>query len=192
MAVLLMPWGTPLWGATLVWDAVSDPNLAGYNVYQCSQTPCSKSSGTANLLTTLGKVTSFNIGTPAVTQYYFVTAYDFANQESSESNVATFLPAGSPPPAGAVSLTVLGSPDLGQPWAVQAMTNAAGSVSVQIWINGALDHTENFSPYCSFGDPNDGSACTLVQKPAGSYTVEARVLSNGTEVARQAIVVNVP
>src|SRR5215475_12682890 len=188
MAVLLMLWGNALWGATLEWDAVSDPNLAGYKVYQCNQTPCSKSSGTA--LATLGTVSSFDIGTPAVTQYFFVTAYNFENLESSESNVVTYLSAGtSRPPAATVSLTVLGSPNLGQPWAVQATTNAAGTVSVEFWINGALDHTEGASPYCSFGNlPN--APCTRVVQPAGSYTVEARVLSNGEEVARQAIVIN--
>jgi Fibronectin type III domain len=93
-----------------------------------------------------------------------------------------------PVEAASVSLTVLGSPNLGQPWAVQATTNARGSVSVQFWINGALAQTESVTPYCSFGDP--GTACTRVQQPAGSYTVQARVLSNGTEVARQAIVIN--
>jgi hypothetical protein len=46
----------------------------------------------------LGKVTHFNIGTPAVIQYYFITAYDFANHESGISNLATFIPDGSPPP----------------------------------------------------------------------------------------------
>jgi len=44
-------------------------------------------------------VTSFNIGTPTVTQYYVVTAYDLANNESGESNVTTFTPTGIAPPA---------------------------------------------------------------------------------------------
>ena len=61
-------------------------------------------------------------------------------------------------------------------------------MSVQFWINGALAQTESISPYCSFGD--GGIACTRIQRPAGSYTVQARVLSNGTEVARQAILIN--
>src|SRR5690242_7110352 len=74
-----------------------------------------------------------------------------------------------PVEAASVSLTVLGSPNLGQPWAVQVTTNARGSVSVQFWINGALAQTESVTPYCSFGDP--GTACTRVQQPAGSYTV---------------------
>jgi len=42
-----------------------------------------------------------NIGTPAVTQYYFITAYDSANNESGASNLATFTPSGSTPPPAA-------------------------------------------------------------------------------------------
>ena len=83
------------WGATLTWTANSEPDLAGYRVYQCSQQPCTRSSGQASLLASLGTVTSMNIGTPAVTQYYFVTAYDSVNNESSESSLAIYTPAGS-------------------------------------------------------------------------------------------------
>jgi hypothetical protein len=82
----------------LTWTANSEPDLAGYRVYQCSLQPCTESSGNASLLVTLGKGTSLNIGTPAVTQYYFITSYDFANHESSGSDVVTFTPGGSPPP----------------------------------------------------------------------------------------------
>ena len=190
LAAVLMLWSTTAWGATLTWNANGEADLGGYHVYHCGQQPCAKSSGTATLLATLGKVTSFNIGTPAVTQYYAVTAYDLANNESSLSNVVTYLPAAasSPPSAATVSLTVLGSPNLNQPWTVQATTNASGTVSVQFWINGALTHTGNNSPYCAFGDTS--GSCVRVQKPAGYYTVEARVLSNGIEVARQVIVAN--
>ena len=86
-----------------------------------------------------------------------------------------------------MSLTVLGSPQLGYPWAVQATPHVSGPVSVQFWINGVLTRTEHTSPYCAFDD-NDVS-CTRVEKPAGHYTMEVRVLSNGIEVARQAMVV---
>ena len=189
MTVLLMLWGNPLWGATVTWNANGEADLAGYHVYHCSYLPCAKSSGTATLLATLGKVTSFNIGTPAVTQYYAVTAYDLANNESSLSNAVTYLPAGAspPPPAATVSLTVLGSPNLNQPWAVQATTNAAGTVSMPVWINSALDHIEHYSLWCAFGDA--GGPCHRIQNPPGYYTIEFRVLSNGIEVARQALVV---
>ena len=90
-------WSTAAWGATLTWDVDSTPDLAGYRIYQCSQLPCTLASGQASSLATLGKVTSFNIGTPAVTQYYFVTAYDLSNNESGGSNVATYIPAGASP-----------------------------------------------------------------------------------------------
>ena len=98
IAGVLVLCASTAWAATLTWTANSEPDLAGYRVYQCSQQPCSQSSGNGSLLATLGTGTSFNIGTPAVTQYYFITAYDFGNNESGISNLATFTPAGSPPP----------------------------------------------------------------------------------------------
>ena len=98
IAGALVLWSSTAWGATLTWTANGEPDLAGYRIYQCSQQPCTQSSGNESLLATLGTATSFNIGTPAVTQYYFITAYDFANNESGTSNLATFTPVGSPPP----------------------------------------------------------------------------------------------
>ena len=189
VTIILMLWSNPSWGITLTWNANTEPDLAGYYIYQCSVQPCTKVSGTATRLATLGKVTSFNVGTPAVIKYYVITAYDFSNNESTESPVATYIPAGTPPPPASttVNLTVVGSPTSGQPWSVQGTTNATGTVSMQVWINGVLDRTEAVAPYCAFGD--NGTACTTILKPYGTYTMEFRVLSNGTEVARQSIVV---
>jgi len=98
IAGVLVLWSSSAWGATLMWSPNSESDMAGYRVYQCSQQPCTRTSGKASSLATLGKVTSFNIGTPVVTQYYFITAYDFANNESGSSSLVTFTPAGSPPP----------------------------------------------------------------------------------------------
>jgi hypothetical protein len=95
---VLVLWSSTAWSAMLTWNANSEPDLAGYRVYQCSQQPCTRASGTASPLVTLGQVTSFNIETPAVTQYYFITAYDLTNNESGESNLATLMPNGSSPP----------------------------------------------------------------------------------------------
>jgi hypothetical protein len=99
LAVALTLWSITAWGATLTWNANNEPDLAGYRVYRCAQLPCGRAFGSATLLTTLGTVTSFNIGTPVAVQYYVITAFDFANNESNESNVATYTPAGTPPPA---------------------------------------------------------------------------------------------
>lgn len=98
IASVLVLWSSPAWSATLLWNANTEPDLAGYRVYQCSQLPCTRASGNASLLVTLGTVTSFNIGAPAVTQYYVITAYDFANNESIESSPAIFTPIVAPPP----------------------------------------------------------------------------------------------
>ena len=196
IATVLMLWSSTAWGATLAWNASTGLDVVGYRVYKCSQLPCSQSAGTTTLLATLGTSTSFNIGTPAVVQYYVVTAYNSANLESSPSNTATYYPAGtssttSPSTsAPTVTLTVLGSPTSGQPWTVQAYpANVTGTVSVEYWINNAFDHIENYAPYCPFDGADDGSQCRTALRPFGSYTIEARVVSNGTEVTRQVIVV---
>ncbi len=198
IATVLVLWSSTAWGATLTWDASSGPNIAGYRIYNCSQLPCSPSASTATLLATLGANTSYNIGTPAVVQYYVATAYNSANLESNPSNVATYTPVGtspSPPPPGpstspSVTLTVLGSPTQGQPWTVQAYpANVAGTVSVEYWINNVLDHIENVAPYCPFDGDDDGVHCLTRSRPFGSYTIEARVRSNGIEVTRQSITV---
>ena len=89
---------SPAWSATLNWSPNTDQDLAGYRVYRCSQQPCSRASGKATVMAVLGTVAQLDIGVPAVTQYYFITAYDLSNNESSESSLVTFVPAGSPPP----------------------------------------------------------------------------------------------
>lgn len=89
------------WAATLSWSANTEPDLAGYRVYRCSSLPCTRTSANATVLATLGRVTSLNIGTPTVAQHYVITAFDSANNESSESNLVTYTPpAPAPPPPG--------------------------------------------------------------------------------------------
>ena len=90
------------WSATLTWTPNTEPDLAGYRVYQCTSQPCGRANGTATLLATLGTVASFDIGVPSATRYYVVTAHDTANNESAESGVAIYTPPTSPPPAPVV------------------------------------------------------------------------------------------
>ena len=94
---VLVLWSGTAWGATLTWQPNHEPDVAGYRIYQCSQQPCTRASGHASLLATLGKTTSFHIGPPTGTQYYFITAFDSAHRESNESGIVVFIPVGSPP-----------------------------------------------------------------------------------------------
>ena len=153
IAGVLLLWSSTAWGATLTWNANTESDMAGYRVYQCSQQPCTRSSGNASLFTTLGKVTSFNIGTPSVTHYYFTTAYDFANNESNSSNLVTFTPAGSPPPPPptmeTVQLTVVGNPATDH-WGVTATTTNTQDVMAHVRLDGVLQYVENSAPYDFF------------------------------------------
>ena len=149
---ILVLWSSTAWGATLTWNANNEPDLGGYRIYQCSLQPCTKSSGNQSLLVSLGKITSFNIGTPVVTEYYFITAYDVANNESGGSTLVTFRPAGTlappppPPPVGTVILTVLGNPATGA-WGVEGTTTDLRNVMADVLFDGALDHVEHDPPY---------------------------------------------
>ena len=60
---------------------------------------------------------------------------------------------------------------------------------MQFLINNTVNCIEAFAPYCPFDGADDGTHCVTALKPYGLYTIEARVLSNGTEVTRQVIVV---
>jgi len=184
LAGVLVLWSSTAWGATLTWNANGEPDLAGYRVYQCSQQPCTRASGKASSLATLGTGTSFNIGTPAVTQYYFITAYDFANNESGSSSLVTFTPAGSPPPppptTGPVSLTVVGNPATG-PWGVTATTTNTQNVMANVLLDGIMHHVENDAPY-DFSPSLYGK---------GTHTVEFVFYLQGTtsEIGRASVTV---
>ena len=196
LAAVLVLWSSTAGGATLTWDANSEPDVAGYRVYQCGQQPCTQSSGNASLLVTLGTGTSFNVGTPAVTQYYFITAYDFANHESGSSNLAIFTPVGSPPPpmplplplVGTVSLEVVGNPATG-PWGVEVSTTDPRNVMVSMGLDGVGHHTKHTAPY---GFPDDtGTTATTGRFGTGSHTVESVFYVEGTttEIGRASVTV---
>jgi len=188
IAAVLVLWSSTAWGATLSWTANSEPDMVGYHVYHCSLTPCTKSSVNASLLVTLGTGTSFNIGTPAVTQYYFITAYDFANNESGSSNLATFTPAGSPPSVGTVELTVVGNPATG-PWGVTATTTNTQDVMARVRLDGFPHHTDSLARYSFPGD--NGSTVNKGLFGTGTHTVEfVFYLQNTTsEIGRASVTV---
>ena len=190
ITAIIMLCSSTAWAATMTWTANTEPDLAGYRIYQCSQLPCALSSNNASLLATLGTVTSFNIGTPTGTRYYFLTAYDFANNSSTESATTTFTPAGTPPPPPppAVSLKVIGDPATG-PWGVEGSTTDLRDVMAIVHLDGVVHHTENNTPY---GFPNDnGTTATTGLFGAGSHTVEFVFYLQGTttEIGRASVTV---
>ena len=194
---VLVLWSSTAWGATLTWNANNEPDLAGYRVYHCNQQPCTRTSGNASLLATLGKVTSFNIGTPSVTQYYISTAYDFVNNESKNSNLATFTPVGSPhppsppppPPIGKVSLEVVGNPAAG-PWGVEGSTSDPRNVMATVRSDGVVHHVEHDAPYGFPGD--NGTTAKTVRFGTGWHTVEFMFYVEGTttEIGRASVTVH--
>jgi hypothetical protein len=136
-------------------------------------------------------------GTQCVTQLrpfgsYTIEARVRSNGTEVARQAITVVASATPPATSApkVTLSVLGSPTSGQPWTVQAYpANVAGTVSVQFLINNTVNRIEAFAPYCPFDGADNGTQCVTTLKPFGFYTIEARVLSNGTEVTRQAIAV---
>jgi Viral BACON domain len=190
IAGIIMLCSSTAWAATLTWTANTEPDLAGYRIYKCGQLPCALSSNNASLLATVGTVASFNIGTPATTQYYFLTSYDSANNSSTESSVATYIPAGTPPPPPppAVSLKVIGDPATG-PWGVEGSTTDLRDVMAIVRLDGVVHHTENNTPY---GFPNDnGTTATTGLFGTGSHTVEFVFYLQGTtsEIGRASVTV---
>jgi len=192
LACFLVVGSSTAWGATLTWNPNSEPDLVGYRIYQCSLLPCAKSSGT--LLVTLGTGTSFNIGTPTTIKYYFITAFDSANNESGSSNVATFTPIGSsalPPPAPTmttVRLTVVGNPAAGM-WGVEGDTTDLRNVMATVLLDGVVHHVEHNAPY-GFPDDN-GLTATTGHFGTGSHTVEFVFYLEGTttEIGRANVTV---
>ena len=174
IAAVLVLWSGTAWAATLTWTANSEPDLGGYRVYQCSLQPCTKSSGNESLLVTLGTGTSFNIGTPAVTQYYFITAYDSANNESSASNLATFTPVGAPPPvmppvigASPTSLSFAATQGGANP-ATQALTISNQGGGTFIWST-----TENIAWLAISPSSGTGNGAVTLTVTTGSLSAGA-------------------
>jgi hypothetical protein len=156
IAGIVVLWSGSAAAATLSWNANNEGDLVGYRLYQCNALPCTPGSGNQSLLVTLGKVTSYNVGTPSTTKYYYLTAIDTTNKESASSNVATFTPATSQSSGGSqttgtnalqnVKLTVIGVPAIG-PWGVEGSTTDMRDVMAVINLDGKKYWTDSIPPY---------------------------------------------
>ena len=128
-----------------------------------------------------------------MTQYYFITAYDFSNKESGSSNLTIFTPIGSPPVPppplmGTVSLELVGNPATG-PWGVEVSTTDPRNVMVSIGLDGIGHHTKHTAPYGFPGD--NGTTVTTGRFGPWSHTVEFVFYEEGTttEIGRASITV---
>ena len=196
--VMLLLWSSSAMAVTLAWNANTEIDLVGYKVYQCGTTPCTPTSGAAALIVTLGKVTSYDIGTPSVTKYYYITAYDTANLESASSNVVTYTPSGTSSGTSSgttttnalanVTLTVIGTPSIG-PWGVEGATTDLRDVMATINFDGKPYWTDHIAPY-SF-PATSGSLTTTSTFGAGLHTVEFVFYLEGTttEIGRANVTV---
>jgi hypothetical protein len=138
---ILVCWAGSAAAATLTWNENTEGNLAGYRVYHCTVIPCTPSSGNQSLLVNLGKVTSYNIGTPSSTKHYYVTAIDTSNAESASSGVVTYSPS-SMPAVSNLTLTVVGTPTQGK-WGVEAATTDLRDVMATVYLDGKMYLTDN-------------------------------------------------
>ena len=75
---------------TLKWDPNTEPDLAGYKVYDCLSAPADCSIAQHNGVVDIGKVITTTLpGTFQEGARFFVTAYDASTNESGPSNVVT-------------------------------------------------------------------------------------------------------
>jgi hypothetical protein len=181
--------------ATLMWNANTEPDLAGYRVYQCTQLPCSRAAGTASLLATLGTVTSLDIGTPTTVRHYVVTAYDLSNNESIESNVATYTPSSaSPSPPiinvnpSSLSFTVVQGSGNPSPQTLTVSNAGGGTLS---WS--ATDNVPwlTHSPQSGTGGGSIAVNVTTDSLAAGTYTATLMVSAAGASSVAVPVTVTV-
>lgn len=179
IATVLVLCSNPAWGATLTWDANSESDLAGYRVYQCLQLPCTRASGNASTLATSVTATSFNIGTPSVTQHYFVTAYDLSNLESSESSVVTYTPPPVTPVIGVnpLSLSFAAAQGGTNPSAQSLAINNTGSGTLS-WS--ASDNAAWLSLNPSSGTGNGGVTVNVNTGSLAEGRYSASIVINAT------------
>jgi hypothetical protein len=135
MLLLLQPIARANPGTPLVWEASSDPNIAGYNVYYGT------TSHEYTSMITTGNVTSVTIPglTPGTTYYFAVTTYDNMGDQSDFSNEVSFsVPTVTAPPlitstfvssSGQFGLSVTGV--AGNQYVVQSSTNLINWVVLQ-------------------------------------------------------------
>lgn len=110
---------------------------------------------------------------PAPTATASPTATATATSTATTAPTSTATPAPSPTATQAPTGSLVRFGDWGY-----TTTRPASFMNLTVYDAAGVEvdstHRENISPYCAFGDPNDGvSACTAPTLPGGTYRVEA-------------------
>jgi len=180
-AILSLGLGAPAMAsnASLQWDPVAAPGLAGYKVYYSDvATPLE-----AATPIDVGKLTTASISglDPAKSYEFAVTAYDTAGTESSFSNVVT-LQELAPPSVGITSPLNSASVSGVVTVSVNASDNV-GVTKVEFYVNGLLKGTDTASPYAFSWD--------TTSLAAGTYTLMAKAYDAAGNVNQSSSTVNV-
>lgn len=127
---------------TLSWNANTEPDLAGYKLYQGT------ASGKYGAPITLGKVTTYTVTVPAptanITYFFALSAIDLSSNESLLSNEAS---------------KTLTAPVAGVPVFVKSVTDAGGHVWGLTATNALY---RDGAPFLMNGIPEDGSDLAVV------------------------------
>lgn len=114
----------------------------------------------------------------------------FPSAPVSKTVAGPVLPPPPPLPASyTLTLALVGKAESGQPWAVQATTDAPAGSVLEWYINGHSVLNEYGAPWCLYGD--DGTTCLLKAVPDGPYTIEAKLYVNAQVVTTKALTVQV-
>ncbi len=153
-------------GITVRWNANTETDLAGYNVYYGT------SSGTYSACINVGNVTSYQIAnlTQGTTYYFIVTALDNAGNESTDSDeVSATLP-----------LAVVSSVDTTPPTGSIIINNNASSTRSRA-VTLTLSASDGSGSVVAMKFSNDGTTWSA----EGAYaTKQAWVLSKGYGVKK--------
>jgi chitinase len=162
---------------TLAWDAVSDPDLAGYRLYY------GYASGSYSVTLGVGKATTAALsGLDAGRTYYFAaTAYDVYGDESDFSNEVSYVvPAADTTPPTVAITSPAGGASVPKKSTVTINATASddvGVTKVEFYVNGQLTCSDTAASYtCAWKVP--AAPGRTYQLQAKAYDAQGNVSSS--------------
>jgi hypothetical protein len=167
---------------TLIWDASTDPGIAGYRLYYGT------ASGNYSQHAEVGNATTTTVSNLTVgqTYYFVVTDYNTAGLESLPSNQVSYTAVA--PPTPTVSLVV--TPSVGQRFVIPVSIVLTASASE---VNGSIARVEFYNGDSYLGEVTAPPyTFTLNHPAAGTYSLTARAFDDqGASATSTAVQVTV-